>query len=79
MVRAAALTLLAGCTETRQEAAPTANKAAEIEALARNLSAQADAWRDETDNQEAAAAAAQAATPLARPTPAKTGDPATRP
>ena len=38
------------------------NKAAEIEALARNLTAQADAWRDDTDNREAAVAAeAQAA------------------
>lgn len=50
----AALTLLAGCAGNASEQAPE-NKAAEIDALARNLSAEADAWRDDTDNKEAAA------------------------
>lgn len=52
-----AFLLVSACTEQADQAVAPANKETEIDALARNLSRQADAWRDDTDNQEAAAEA----------------------
>lgn len=56
-----ALAGLAACADPADDKAAPANKAADIDALARNLASQADAWRDDTDNAEAAADAAEAA------------------
>ena len=53
----ATLLLLGACSGGADPAAKPGNDAAEIDALARNLSPAADAWRDDTDNQEADTAA----------------------